>query len=140
MTEPKTKPTNTSVADFLASIPQERRRADGERLLRIFHEETGAEAVMWGPSIIGYGTYRYKGKSTEGDWFRVGFSPRSSSLVLYGLIFYDANEPNNQLLTRLGAHKRGKGCLYVKKLADIDEAVLRQMIHNAFFDAAGSEA
>lgn len=95
---------------------------------------------MWGPSIIGYGTYHYKGKSTEGDWFRVGFSPRSGALVLYGLIFYDENEPNNQLLTKLGAHKRGKGCLYVKKLADIDEAVLRQMIHNALFDAAGSEA
>lgn len=132
MSEPKTKPTDIKPAIFVAAVPNHIRRADGERLLQIFYEETGVEGVMWGTSMIGFGTYHYKGKSTEGDWLRVGFSPRSTALVLYGLVFYDENEANNQLLSKLGKHKRGKGCLYIKSLTDVDEAVLRQMIRNAY--------
>lgn len=139
MAEPKTKPTDVKPANFVAAIPNETRRADGERLLQIFFEETSVEGVMWGPSMIGYGTYHYKGKSSEGDWLRVGFSPRSAALVLYGLVFYDENESNNQLLGKLGKHERGKGCLYVKKLADIDETVLRQMIRNAYYHDGQNE-
>lgn len=139
MAEPKTKPTDVDPASFVASISNAKRRTDGERLLQIFDEETGARAVMWGPSMIGYGIYHYKGKSTEGDWLRVGFSPRSTALVLYGLVFYDENEANNQLLTKLGKHERGKGCLYIKSLADVDEAVLRQMIRNAYMHDGQNE-
>ena len=128
----KTQPTSVSPTDFIAGITQEKRRTDGEVLLKIFREETGVDPVMWGTSMVGYGSYHYKGKSCEGDWFRVGFSPRSTALVLYGLVFYDENEANNQLLSTLGKHTRGKGCLYIKSLVDIDETVLRQMIRNAY--------
>ncbi len=132
MAELKTKTTDVSPADFVNSVANTTRRADGERLLQIFDEETGVKPLMWGGSMVGYGSYHYKGKSCEGDWFRVGFSPRSTALVLYGLVFYDENEANNKLLSKLGEHTRGKGCLYVKSLADIDETVLRQMIRNAY--------
>lgn len=132
MAELKTKTTDVSPADFVNSVANTTRRADGERLLQIFDEETGVKPLMWGGSMVGYGSYHYKGKSCEGDWFRVGFSPRSTALVLYGLVFYDENEANNKLLSKLGEHTRGKGCLYVKSLVDIDETVLRQMIRNAY--------
>ncbi|QQS19457.1 DUF1801 domain-containing protein [Candidatus Saccharibacteria bacterium] len=139
MAENKTKPTVVNPASFLAGVSNATRREDGAKLLDIMQEITGQDPVMWGPSMIGFGSYHYKGRSSEGDWLRVGFSPRSSALVLYGLVFYDENEPNNHLLSTLGKYTRGKGCLYVKSLADVDELVLRKMIKNAYFHEATNE-
>lgn len=130
--EAKTQPTSASVHDFL-DMTAEPRRSEAQRLVSIIREVTGSEPVMWGPSMIGFGSYHYKYASgREGDMLKVGFSPRKPALVLYGLVFYDENEPNNKLLEKLGPHSRGKGCLYIKKLSDIDESILRIMIRNAY--------
>jgi hypothetical protein len=130
MAEMKTKPTKMSVANFLASVEDETRRKDAKALDRVFREITGAKPTMWGPSIVGYGTYRYKYASgREGDWPRAGFSPRKSSLVLYimpGFARYDA------LLKKLGKHKTGKSCLYINRLSDVDEGVLRELIERSW--------
>ena len=140
MRENKTKPTAISPDDYVASVGSEQRRSQGQKLLAIMGEVTSTEPRMWGPSMIGFGEYHYKGKSTEGDWFRVGFSPRTSALVLYGLVYYDEAESNNQLLNKLGTFKRGKGCIYVSSLENIDETVLRKMIHDAYFHDNQGEA
>lgn len=131
--ENKTKPTQTSPEDYLASL-DEARRDDGLKLMHIMHEVTGEPATMWGPSIIGFGSYHYKYESgREGDSLKVGFSPRKAAIVLYGLVYYDLSETaNEQLLSKLGPYTRGKGCVYIKKLAAIDEGVLRTMIKNAY--------
>ena len=130
MTENKTKPTDVSVDEFIDTAA-EPRRSEARRVVAIMREVTGVEPVMWGPSMIGFGSYHYKYESgREGDMLQVGFSPRKAAFVFYGLVFYDENEPNNQLLEKLGPHTRGKGCLYIKKLSDIDESILRMMIRN----------
>ncbi len=130
--ENKTKPTQVSPEEFLATL-DEARASDGLELMRIMHEVTGEPATMWGPSIIGFGSYHYKYESgREGDSLKVGFSPRKAAIVLYGLVFYDENEPDNKLLDKLGPVKRGKGCVYLKRLSDVDEQVLRTMIANAY--------
>lgn len=126
MAEPKTKPTGASVADFLAGIEPERRRLDGLRLCEIMRDVTGQEPVMWGGSIVGFGLMRYKyATGREGDWMRVGFSPRKAALSLYGL---RGGPDAADLLSRLGPHTTGAGCVYVKKLDDVDESVLRKLI------------
>lgn len=128
----KTKPTDGSVDAFIDAV-SEPRRSEARRVMAIMREVTGVEPVMWGSSMIGFGSYHYKYASgREGDMLKVGFSPRKAALVLYGLVFYDQNEPNNRLLEKLGPHSRGKGCLYIKKLRDINMSVLRTMIHNAY--------
>ena len=124
----KTVPTGASATDYLAQVQPAKRREDGLRLAEIFREITGAEPVMWGPSIIGYGSYRYISPAnprTRGDWPKTGFSPRKASLSLYGL--KDLPE-GAALLPRLGAFTEGAGCVYVKKLDDVDEIVLRRLI------------
>jgi hypothetical protein len=122
MSEPKTRPTDASVEAFLDAATPAQRRADGFTLLAIMTGITGEPAVMWGPSIVGFGSRPmvYASGATV-DWPAVAFSPRKASLVLY--IDHDAD-----LLARLGKHKLGKGCLYITRLADVDEAVLREMI------------
>ncbi|HMR49415.1 MAG TPA: DUF1801 domain-containing protein [Arachnia sp.] len=128
MAEPKTKPTDASVEDFLGAVTPVRRREDGVRLAEIFGQVTGEEPVMWGPSIVGYGSYRYVSPAnprTRGDWPKCGFSPRKAQLSLYGLKDLPAGAA---LLPQLGAYTEGAGCVYVKKLEDIDEAVLRELI------------
>lgn len=128
MAEAKTQPTDASVDDFLAAATPARRREDGERLDRIFREVTGAEPVMWGPSIVGYGSFRYispANSRTRGVWPKAGFSPRKAQLSLYGLKDLPTGA---ELLPRLGTYTEGAGCVYVKKLDDIDEAVLRDLI------------
>ena len=128
MAEPKTKPTDADVAEFLAAATPARRREDGRALARIFTEVTGADPVMWGPSIVGYGSYRYVSPSDprrQGDWPRAGFSPRKASLSLYGL--KDLPE-GAALLPELGTYTEGAGCVYVRTLDDIDFAVLRRLI------------
>jgi hypothetical protein len=125
-TQTKTQATAASVQEFLAQVEHPVRRADGYRLLDLMSGITGEQAQMWGPTIVGFGRYHYKYDSgREGDAAAVGFSPRKASLSLYGLTY---GPESAALLGRLGKHKTGAGCLYVNKLADVDEAVLAELI------------
>ena len=125
MAETKTKPTAVSVADFIAAVEDPARRADATALVALLEDETGEPATMWGSSIIGFGRYHYRYASGhEGDAVLVGLSPRKANLVLY----MAADEPErSERLARLGKHKSGKGCVYVNRLSDLDEGVLREM-------------
>lgn len=135
MTDNKTQATQSDVAEFLAAVDHPTRRADAARLDALFREVTGWAPQMWGPSIVGYGAYHYRYESgREGDMCATGFSPRKANLSIYILPGYADFGP---LLTRLGKHKMGKSCLYINKLSDIDEAVLRQLIR-AGLDALGA--
>jgi hypothetical protein len=126
MAELKTKATTASVSDFLASIKDDGRRNDCLTLVKMLQQVTKAEAKMWGPSIVGFGDYRYVYESgRELDWFLVGFSPRKEALTLYlmpGSVEFAA------ALKTLGKFKTGKGCLYIKKLADVDERSLKTLV------------
>ena len=128
MTENKTQATDASVEDFLNAATPARRRDDGLVLDAIFREVTGVHPVMWGPSIVGYGSYRYVSPANprnRGDWPKAGFSPRKAQLSLYGL----KDTPEGvALLTQLGRYTQGAGCVYVRKLDDIDLDVLRKLI------------
>jgi hypothetical protein len=121
MAEPKTKKTRASVAAFINAVEDDTRRKDAKALDKMYREITGEKPAMWGPSIIGYGQY----ESPTGAWPRGGFSPRKANLVLYVLSDY---KERDALLKKLGKHKTGKVCLYINKLADVDEAVLRELI------------
>lgn len=128
MSEPKTQPTGADVRAFLEAAEPARRREDGLRLAEIFREVTGEDPVLWGASIVGYGSYRYISPAnprTRGDWPKTGFSPRKARLSLYGLKDLPAGA---ELLPELGEYSEGAGCVYVKRLDDIDEAVLRRLI------------
>lgn len=126
MYEQKTQPHEGSVAAFIDSAAEGRKREDAYRLLEVFEKTTGYEAKMWGSSIIGFGSYHYVYPTGhEGDAPLVGFSPRKSSFSIYTAV----GDPGlESLLDGLGRHRRGKACLYVNKLADINEEVLRQII------------
>ena len=125
--QPVTVPTDAGVDDFLSAVHDERRRADAKRLCTIMREVTGEPAVMWGPSIVGFGTYRHSYDSGRtGDWPLVGFSPRKQPLVVYLVGGYEARHAS--VLARFGPHKTGKGCLYLKRLDDVDESALRELI------------
>ena len=130
MAEAKTKPTETSVEDFIAAVEPASKREDAPVLDALFRRVTGEMPRMWGPSIIGYGQYHYRYESGhEGDMCRVGFSPRKAKHSLYLMCGSPAEEAAfAPLLLRLGKHSRGRGCLYVNKLADIDLGVLEEMI------------
>ncbi len=126
--ENKTKPTEVDPRDFVESIEHPRRRADALELLTMMTRASDCEPKMWGPSIVGFGRYRYKYESgREGEHLMTGFSPRKASMVLYVMPGYDdiADE-----LAVLGKHKMGKSCLYVNKLADVDMAVLERIVSN----------
>ena len=133
MPEAKTKPTPVNVDAFIAAVEKPTRREDATVVRQMMERVTGAPATMWGPSIIGFGSYHYRYASGhEGDTCRVGFSPRSANLV-----FYAGNFPEYPaLLERLGKHKSGKGCLYVNKLADVDLDVLEEIVQRSFDAAA----
>ena len=128
MAEIKTQPTDASVEDFLHAATPARRRDDGKTLAVIFRKVTGVNPVMWGPSLVGYGTYRYVSPSnprSHGDWPKTGFSPRKAQLSIYGL----KDRPEGAaLLPQLGKFTEGRGCVYVRKLDDIDLDVLRSLI------------
>jgi len=129
MAENKTKPTTVSVSAFLDACTDEARRADAKALARLMQKVTGYEPSMWGPSIVGFGTYHYIYESgREGDMLIVGFSPRKAANVLYGAIGFSGAEA---LLARLGKFTTGKGCLYIKKLADVDVKVLETLLEKA---------
>ncbi len=125
MAEIKTKQTDISVDDFLDGVADPQRREDGKKVRAMMERVSGHPAKMWGPSIVGFGTYHYKYDSGhEGVMCRLGFSPRAKELVLY-VLTEDKDQP--ALLDRLGKHRTGKSCLYIKRLADVDEGVLEQL-------------
>lgn len=131
MAEIKTKATKESVVKFLKSIEPKEKRADSLALLKLFKDSTGEKPVMWGPSIVGFGKYHYKSERStqEGDWFHVGFSPRKQNLTLYILAWKMAE---SKLLPKLGKYKRGGGCLYINRLADVDQKVLAKLIKDMY--------
>jgi hypothetical protein len=126
MAENKTKPTKLSVAAFIDAITDETRRADAKALVKLMQNATGEKPRMWGPSIVGFGSHHYKYESgREGDMPLAGFSPRKAATVLYiARGFSDSDD----LLAKLGKHTTGKGCLYIKKLADVDQKVLGSLL------------
>jgi Domain of unknown function (DU1801) len=126
----KTQPTEADVERFLAGLPDPTRRADAQTLCTLLTEMTGEAPVMWGASIIGFGTYRYRYESgREGTSALASFSPRKANLVIYLIGGFD--ERHHRLLATLGPHKTGKGCLYLKRLADVDLDVLRDLIERS---------
>lgn len=129
MAELKTKATEVQVADFIAAVPDPVRRADAETLCALMEKLTGLQPRMWGPTIIGFGSYRYTYDSGHsGEMCRIGFSPRKAEQVLY-VLSGEAGEA--EALARLGKHKTGKSCLYIKKLADVDADVLEDLVRAA---------
>ena len=126
----KTQKTDVDPMEFIASVEHDVRRADAYRLVDIMREETGEEPYMYGPSIVGFGTYQYiYASGREGDAQASGFSPRKAQMVVYLIGDYEDVYPD--LLARLGPYKTGKSCLYIKKLDDVDETTLRQMIRDS---------
>jgi hypothetical protein len=125
MAELKTKETTASVATFLNAIDDEERRKDCKTIAALMRRATGKPPKMWGTSIVGFGKYRYQGRSSGGEWFVMGFSPRAANLTLY-LLAGPRNNP--RLLKKLGRHSIGGSCLYIKRLADVDSAVLQALI------------
>src|SRR5580704_1276134 len=129
MAENKTKETQLSVAAFIAALTDDAKRADAKALIKLMQDATGEKPKMWGPSIIGFGSYHYVYESgREGDTPLVGFSPRKATTVLYGLL---GSGESGALLAKLGKHTAGKGCLYIKKLGDVDREVLEALVVEA---------
>ena len=130
MSQNKTRPTTTSVTSFLDSVEDEIQRRDSHTLISIMKEITGEEPVMWGSSIIGFGSYHYKYNSgREGDMLLTGFSPRKQNLSLYIMAGFTKYE---ELLQKLGKHKTGKSCLYIKRLSEINTDVLIELIKASY--------
>lgn len=129
MAKNKTEPTKASVTGFINSIDDPQRKADVRKVASIMRKVTGKRAKMWGSSIVGFGTYHYRYDSgREGDFMLTGFSPRKQALTIYimsGFAKYGA------LMKKLGKHKTGKSCLYIKRLSDVDEAVLQRLIEES---------
>lgn len=126
MSTNKTKPTTRSVELFLDNLIPKQRKKDSWTLYRLMEKITGSQGVLWGTSIIGFGDYHYKyGSGREGDWFLTGFSPRKNALTLY--LMCDISHESIDFST-LGKHKKGKGCLYIKRLDDVDLKALEDII------------
>ncbi len=129
MYELKTKETDASVIEFIESVDHPKKREDAFRLLDIFTEVTGYDAKMWGPSIIGFGHYHYKYQTGhEGNAPLVGYSPRKAKISLY---FAPGDREREQLLQQFGKHTTGKACVYINKLADVDEDILKALIQQS---------
>lgn len=129
MAELKTRPSGASVDKFLKSIKDEKKRADSFEVLKMMKSVTKMEPKMWGPSIVGFGSYTYKYKGGRNlDWFFTGFSPRKGSLTLY---LIGGFEPPADLMKKLGKYKTATSCLYIKKLEDVDMAVLKDLIKSS---------
>ncbi len=124
--EVKTQVNDASVEEFLNSVADEKRRADGFEILNLMQQVTKEKPKMWGASIVGFGSYHYKGSSgREGEWFLTGFSPRKQNLTVYISGGFDLYQ---DLLKKLGKHKTSMGCLYINKLDDVDRKVLEELI------------
>ena len=129
MAENKTKATGASVTAFINSIDDKQKRADARKVAAMMHKATGKRAKLWGPSIVGYGTYHYKYASgREGDFLMTGFSPRKQALTVYVMPGFEHFET---LMNKLGKYKTGKSCLYIKRLSDVDEKILEQLINRS---------
>lgn len=134
MAEIKTKATEVSVDSFLEGVADPQKREDAKKVRALMERISGKPAKMWGPSIVGFGQYHYRYDSGhEGTMCRMGFSPRAKELVLYVL---DGSEEGDALLARLGKHRTGKSCLYVKRLSDVDEGVLEEIARRSWRVAA----
>lgn len=128
MAEPKTKPTQERVKDFLSKMSDDDRSKDCQTIVKLMSEATGSKPEMWGPSIVGFGRHIVQyAKGREAEWMVIGFSPRKNDLTLYlgGL------DKQKDLMKQLGKHRTGKGCLYIKKLEDVDTNVLRELIERS---------
>ena len=129
MAENKTKATGASVTAFINSIDDKQKRADARKVAAMMRKATGKRAKLWGPSIVGYGTYHYKYASgREGDFLMTGFSPRKQALTVYVIPGFEHFET---LMKKLGKYKTGKSCLYIKRLSDVDEKILEQLINRS---------
>ena len=120
----KTHKTNASVADFIAAVESDEKRADAKAVDKMLREITGEKPAMWGPTMVGYGSCTYNNTLGQAEWFKIGFSPRKGATVLYILPRLLESDP---LMKKLGKHKNGKSCLYINKLADVDMKVLRDL-------------
>ena len=131
MSELKTKPTKQSVKEFINKVEDEQKRRDSFEILAMMEKITGEKAVMWGSSIVGFGSYHYKSERSkqEGDWPLTGFSPRKQNLTLYIMSGF---KDNQALLKKLGNHKTSVGCLYIKRLSDVNTTVLISLIEKSF--------
>lgn len=128
-TELKTKPTKASVKDFLNQIADEERRKDCFAVAKMMEEITGDKPKMWGPSIVGFGTWHYKYASGhEGDWPIAAFSPRKKDLTVYLMVGFDKQR---ELMEKLGKHSTGKSCLYIKRLSDVHLPTLKKLIRES---------
>ena len=130
MAEIKTRPTGADVNKYLDSVPDARRRAEGHELRSLFERVTGEPAAMWGPSMVGFGSRPYTNTVGTNDWFVVGFAPRKSALTIYGI--FDGYASPDPLIAALGPATTGKSCVYVKRLDQIDQLVLEQLVRNAW--------
>ncbi|HTT24550.1 MAG TPA: DUF1801 domain-containing protein [Candidatus Sulfotelmatobacter sp.] len=129
MPENKTKVTTSSVSAYIDALTDPTQRSDAKELIQLMQRVSGEKPKLWGPSIVGFGTYHYRYDSgREGDMPLIGFSPRKAALVLYSVLGQDEAKVH---LDKLGKHTTGKGCLYIKKLADVDRTVLEMLIRNA---------
>jgi len=126
MAELKTKVNEASVTDFLNTIEDDQKRTDAFEVMRLMEDCTGQKPKMWGDSIVGFGVYHYVyATGAEGDWPAVGFSPRKQNLTLYIMAGFDRYD---ELMSKIGKHKTGKSCLYLKRLSDVDKDVLQELI------------
>jgi hypothetical protein len=127
MAELKTKLTKASVSKFIETVDDEQKKKDGKELLKMFGRVTGEKPEMWGSSIIGFGRYTYIGSDGKPkEWLAIGFSPRKQNLTIY------VHDPAKALLTKLGKHKLGGGCLYINRLSDIDMKVLERIVKEGY--------
>ena len=126
MSDLKTQKNDADVVEFLNRVENDKRREDSFVVLDLMKDVTGEEPTMWGTSIVGFGTYHYKYASgREGDWMQVGFSPRKQNMTLY---IMDGFAKYEELLGKLGKHKTGKSCLYINKIEDVDQEVLKELV------------
>jgi hypothetical protein len=137
MTKPKPQANTPDVDKFLAGIKDDQQRTDCLAILDLMQKLTGEPAAMWGKNKVCFGTFHYRGKTSEGDWFHVGFSPRKQDLVLY---LHCELEKQAALLEKLGKHKIGKSCLYIKKFEDVHVPTLKKLIKKAYKSPAISGA
>lgn len=129
MAELKTKRTGKSVERFLNGVQDENRREDAREIIALMEDVTGEQPEMWGDSIVGFGSYRYKYESgRQGEWFLTGLSPRKANLTLYIMSGFSRYQ---ELLKKLGKHKTGKSCLYLNRLSDVDLSVLRKLVRES---------
>lgn len=129
MAENKTQPSQADVGAFLDTVADPQKREDARTVCALMERVTGEKPTLWGPSIVGFGRYRYRyGSGREGEWLVTGFSPRASALTLYIMGGFPRHQP---LMDRLGKYRTGKSCLYVKRLSDVDADVLEELVRES---------